>query len=89
MADRSSAGVGNRSCYRGAGKMKNVTKVTFLVALVAVTVAPVIAWLIDPTRDLSTVAAFVAAAAAPMGVLTGAMAARGISRDRQQQDTQK
>jgi len=65
--------------------MKTVTKVVFLLCLIAVTVVPIAVWAIDPGRDLSSVAGFVGAAAGPMGVLTGAMAARGISKDRKSQ----
>lgn len=64
--------------------MKTATKVVFLACLVTVVMLPVIIWTVQPERDLSGVAAFVGAAAAPMGVLTGAMAARGISRDKRE-----
>jgi hypothetical protein len=63
--------------------MRVATKITFLVCLVGITLVPIGMWVVDSSRDLSTVAGFVGAAAAPMGVLTGAMAAKGISRDRQ------
>lgn len=62
--------------------MKLATKVVFLLCLVTVVMVPVVLWAVEPERDLSGVAAFVGAAAAPMGVLTGAMAIRGISRDK-------
>ena len=62
--------------------MKLATKIVFLACLVSIVIVPIALWAIDPSRDLSTVAGFVGAAAAPMGVLTGAMAARGISKDR-------
>ena len=65
--------------------MKAATKIVFLACLVGITLVPIAVWVADPARDLSSVAGFVGAASAPMGVLTGAMAARGISRDRKPQ----
>ena len=64
--------------------MKTVTKVVFLACLVALIIVPVVVWVIDPTRSLKEMAGFIGASAGPLGVLTGAMAARGISRDKQQ-----
>jgi len=64
--------------------MKTVTKVVFLLCLVALIIVPVIVWVVDPTRSLQDIAGFIGASAGPLGVLTGAMAARGISRDKQQ-----
>jgi hypothetical protein len=62
--------------------MKTATKIVFLVCLVALIVVPIMLWVIDPERSLKEVAGFVGATSGPLGVLTGAMAARGISRDR-------
>lgn len=64
--------------------MKLVTKVVFLLCLIAIVIVPVVVWVIDPSRTLKDVAGFVGATAGPLGVLTGAMAARGISKDRKQ-----
>lgn len=66
--------------------MKVATKVVFLACLAALIIAPVAAWIVDPeTYQLSSMAGYLGASAGPLGVLTGAMAARGISRDRKQQ----
>lgn len=62
--------------------MKTVTKAAFIVALLTVTVVPVLVWAMDAERSLQGVAAFVGATTGPMGVLTGAMAAKSIQRDR-------
>jgi len=62
--------------------VKAATKIVYLICLIALIVAPVVRWLISPDVDLNTMAGFVGAASGPLGVLTGAMAARGISRDR-------
>ena len=63
--------------------MRLATKIVFLFCLVSVTALPVWRWFIDPAAvDLRTVAAFVGAAAAPMGILTGAMAAKRIAENR-------
>jgi hypothetical protein len=62
--------------------MRVATKITFLVCLVGITLVPIGMWVVDSSRDLSTVAGFVGAAAAPMGVLTGAMAANSVAKKR-------
>ncbi len=62
--------------------MKTATKIVFLICLVSLIVLPVVVWVVDPTRSLKEMAGFLGASAGPLGVLTGAMAARGISRDR-------
>ena len=59
------------------------TKLAFIISLLCVTAVPIVVWAVWD-RDLSGVAAFVAACAAPMGVLTGAMAYRNVQRDRNQ-----
>jgi hypothetical protein len=64
--------------------MKTVTKIVFLVCLVAVTCAPVLVWAFT-NRDLSGVAGFIAATTGPLGVLTGAMAASSIAKNRTKQ----
>ena len=64
--------------------MKTITKIVFAFCLLCLVMVPIFVWAIAG-RSLSDIAAFVAACAAPMGVLTGAMAARGVSRDRQGQ----
>ena len=63
--------------------MKLATKIVYLVILVVVTAVPIFVWARDPGGiDLSGVGAFVAGLGVPMGTLTAAMAARGISRDK-------
>jgi len=65
--------------------MRLATKIVYLVILIVVTAVPVVVWARSPeTVDLSGVGAFVAGLGVPMGTLTAAMAARGISRDRAQ-----
>ena len=64
--------------------MKTITKIVFAFCLLCLVVVPIFVWAFTG-RSLADIAAFVAACAAPMGVLTGAMAARGVSRDRQSQ----
>lgn len=70
-------------CYRRAVVLtiKTGTKLAFILVLVVITCVPIFMWAAYE-RDLTGVAGFIAACAAPMGVLTGAMAARGISRER-------
>ena len=60
---------------------KVITKLAFTVCLLALVCVPIAVWAITG-RTLSDIATFVAACAAPMGVLTGAMAYRGVQRDR-------
>jgi hypothetical protein len=67
--------------------MKTATKVVYLAILVVVSAVPIIIWSQDPSVDLAGVGAFVAGLGVPMGTLTAAMAARGISRDRKRGDT--
>lgn len=62
--------------------MKTATKVIYLAILAIVSVVPIVIWSRDPSIDLAGVGAFVAGLGVPMGTLTAAMAARGISRDR-------
>ena len=61
--------------------MRTVTKIAFIIVLVTITIVPIVMWAACQ-RSLADVAAFVAACAAPMGVLTGAMAYRNVQRDR-------
>lgn len=66
--------------------MKTATKMVFLACLATLIIAPVAAWLLAPeTYSLKEMAGFLGASAGPLGVLTGAMAARGISKDRKTQ----
>lgn len=67
-------------------RIREVTKITFLACLVTIVIIPMLAWLFLK-RDLQGVAGFVAAASAPMGVLTGAMAASKINKNKHQGDS--
>lgn len=60
--------------------MKLATKIVFLVCLVSVTVLPALRWIIDPSIDMAKIATFVIATAGPLGILTGAMAAKSIAK---------
>ncbi|POR05598.1 hypothetical protein AU468_00015 [Alkalispirochaeta sphaeroplastigenens] len=60
--------------------IKIMTKLVFLACLVAVVIVPVLVWAFAG-RSLEGVGAFVAGTTGPLGVLTAAMAARGISKD--------
>lgn len=62
--------------------MKTVTKAVYLVILVVIAAVPVVVWAFNPLVDLAGVGSFAAGLGVPMGALTAAMAARGISRDR-------
>lgn len=62
--------------------MKTITKLVYLAILVTVAAVPIVVWARSPGEiDLSGVGAFAAGLGVPMGTLTAAMAARGISRD--------
>lgn len=62
--------------------MNFVTKLTYIVILIVLSVVPVFVWARNPEIDLSNLGPFIAGLGVPMGTLTAAMAARGIGRDR-------
>lgn len=63
--------------------MKLATKIIFLFCLVSVTCVPIYMWAFtNGAIDMSGIGGFIAGSAAPLGVLTGAMAARNIARAR-------
>ena len=64
--------------------VKAATKIAFITCLLSLICVPIVVWTVTG-RSLSDVATFVAASAAPLGVLTGAMAYRGAQRDRSKQ----
>jgi len=70
--------------------MDTFTRSTYNFILLFVSVFPLIVWSLNPSEvNLGEVGGFIAGLGVPMSALTAAMAMKGISRDRQQQDTQK
>lgn len=67
--------------------MKATTKIVFLFCLVTVICVPVYVWAYGQLSgridvDMNGMGTFLLASAGPLGVLTGAMVGRAISRDR-------
>lgn len=66
--------------------IKTATKISYLVILLSLTLIPLVRWWTRPDIDLSGIGSFAAGLGVPLGTLTVAMTARGISRDRTQQE---
>jgi hypothetical protein len=62
--------------------IKALTRLTYIVCLLALVLIPLIVWARNPIVDLAGVGAFAAGVGVPLGILTGAMAASSIAKSR-------
>lgn len=73
--------------WRAIPVMKLLTKVTYLVILLALSLIPLVVWARNPAEvDLAGVGAFAGGLGVPMGTLTAAMAAKSIQRGKDQRE---